>query len=637
MIEAAENHAHTQAAAVKTCPVSMRGAKPCGRPLYGFIANDDPTHVCLMHTHHYKKDAAFRVEFDHILNTAGHGLADFTRFVFLTADYKDRLFEAECEFNGAVFTRRADFVGATFAQAVDFRGAHFAKGADFAGAKFMQGGNFVTSKFRGVTSFSGARFTQGADFTWARFASDALFHKSEFRQEAQFHEATFQSDVDFTEAAFTTDANFYGTSFAQRVRFNKTRFAQLADFTRVRFFAAAEFLETDFRQDDDAAPGPVFSSAEFSHPETVLFYRSALDNALFHNCDVSRISFSSVHWREREGSRKRMVFEETVELSYSQTQALRPRPNSPDERDFDLVAGLYQQLKKNYDDSKDYQTGGDFHYGELEMRRQATPDPGRIPRAFGTKVLGEARFQRLRQLWHRKLSLIAWYKYASEYGESHARPLLLLFFFVFLLFPFAYAISGLTHKLAENTTPLESVEPSGATLRTIHESQPADAQEHLSQIVPNGSSKSEKRHTPIGAVPKVQNPPKPSIGTRENVRGSHSEASLTKQLPSANPQLSTTPVLSPSRESTARPTPSVVILTYWQPFLPTDKGDELFRARLRLLRNSLITSLDVAAYQRDKEYEPKYPLGHIVALLETFLTSTLFALFLLALRRQFRR
>ena len=57
----------------------------------------------------------------------------------------------------------------------------------------------------------------------------------------------------------------------------------------------------------------------------------------------------------------------------------------------------------------------------------------------------------------------------------------------------------------------------------------------------------------------------------------------------------------------------------------------------KLFGDSLIASIDTAAFQRNPEYTPVYPWGRVLAILETLLTSTLFALFLLAIRRQFRR
>jgi hypothetical protein len=79
------------------------------------------------------------------------------------------------------------------------------------------------------------------------------------------------------------------------------------------------------------------------------------------------------------------------------------------------------------------------------------------------------------------------------------------------------------------------------------------------------------------------------------------------------------------------------ILTYGEPFLPDEEHKNSWIARRRLFGNSLITALDVAAFQKELVYLPVYPWGRLLALAETFLTSSLFALFLLAVRRQFRR
>jgi len=53
--------------------------------------------------------------------------------------------------------------------------------------------------------------------------------------------------------------------------------------------------------------------------------------------------------------------------------------------------------------------------------------------------------------------------------------------------------------------------------------------------------------------------------------------------------------------------------------------------------HSLMTTLSVTSLQKELRYEPIYPRGRALALLQLLLTSTLIALFLLALRRQFRR
>ena len=229
-----------------------------------------------------------------------------------------------------------------------------------------------------------------------------------------------------------------------------------------------------------------------------------------------------------------MVFEEDVDLKHESAGALRHQEGNPDGRDYGLIAELYNQLKKNYDDRKDYWTEGDFHYGEMEMKRLSSP----------------RKNPDLRWL-HRNLGLVAWYRHASQYGESYLRPAVWLLG-VLLLFALFYPALGLRYDASR------------------------DAQ--------------------------------------------HATASA----------------------------PNVVVLTYWQPFRPgaasaTGKWSAWMWwlcgrvPWLCLFGHSSLTALYISALQKELVYEPIYPWGRLFALLQILLTSTLFALFVLALRRQFRR
>jgi hypothetical protein len=60
-------------------------------------------------------------------------------------------------------------------------------------------------------------------------------------------------------------------------------------------------------------------------------------------------------------------------------------------------------------------------------------------------------------------------------------------------------------------------------------------------------------------------------------------------------------------------------------------------ADAELFGKGLIASVETATFQKSAEYTPNYPWGRVLAIFETLLTSSLFALFLLAIRRQFRR
>jgi len=500
------------------CPMVMFG-KHCGRPIH-LAPNHDAIPVCLMHSRDpQKSDADFQKEFETILKAAGNGIADFSGFVFPSAGYQGREFKAKCVFSGATFTQAANFYRATFTQ---------------------------------DTFFSSATFAQYASFGGATFTQNAGFYRATFTQNADFVGATFTQYASFGEARFAQNASFIGATFTQKANFGSATFVQKANFKNAKFLEAAEFRETKFRGHDkdrkektkEVLPGSVFSLAEFSQPEKIVFYKTYLGQALFHNCDVSKVNFSLVTWRPREHSGKRMVLEEQVDLQFAED--LKPAKGSLDDRRYRLIAELYQQLKKNYDERKDYWTAGDFHYGEMEMKRRSTKRPGNFIR-FLLGFLGEARMNRVRSWWHPRLSLVAWYKYTSEYGESYMRPLA-FFVLVLLLFALLFPLPGLDR----------------------------------------------------------------------NERGSASAA------------VAVTPQNDPSAAAPA--------LSYgcFPQFLKAYPGHKVYGG-FAFFGHSLMTALSVAGFQKELKYEPSYPWGRALALAELLLTSTLIGLFLLAVRRQFRR
>ena len=173
-------------------------------------------------------------------------------------------------------------------------------------------------------------------------------------------------------------------------------------------------------------------------------------------------------------------------------------------------------MKKNYDSRLDYWTANEFHFGEMEMKRLAGPTDG--------------PFLWLRQWFHCKVSLVALYRYASDYGNSYGKPMLWL---LAILVLFAALL------------------------------------------------------------------PLPGVGLkRQGARQTETYASVWRTGDGWTPNL-------------------------W--------------AEARLAGKSVITSVDAATFQKSAEYAPAYPWGRVLAIFETLLTSTLFALFLLAIRRQFRR
>jgi uncharacterized protein YjbI with pentapeptide repeats len=557
------------------CPVEMHFGARCGRSVHP-APNYDQVEVCLMHSNDpHKSESDFQEEIKSILESKEYGVADFTRFVFRTTDFMGQEFKAPVVFEhatflehafflNAVFLRDANFEQAHFFSSVNFREAEFKQEANFRHAKFQNSADFHKGKFSGSASFyeanfadetlflgtmfedsvyfrkatftklvnfvgakfklgaffSEATFKQKSNFTVAKFLESADFSGVTFEQEAQFNNARFTDNAYFYQTTFVQDAEFTAVIFTQNVYFSKAKFEQKADFRGAKFCGPVDFRETEFNRDEKLIPGPIFSLAEFSKPELVVFYNTYLGRALFQNCDVSKMTFWTVEWRKRKNNKKWMLFEEVVDLASAED--LRPKKDVSLDRDFRSIAEVYQQLKKNFDDRKDYWTAGDFHYGEMEMKRLSS----------------RAKWSKARWLI-RHFRLVAWYRYASEYGESYMRPGLWLLV-VLLTFGLLFPVSGLRYD-----------------------------------------------------------PAKDRDGNATNLQA--------------------------------------VVLTYKSPLFPGQPASERHRAQWRLGGNSLLSSLQIAAFQKELAYQPVNSKGRTLVLLEMLLTSILGALFFLAINRQFRR
>ncbi len=548
-----------------SCPVQMQ-AGVCGRPVHRETHKADTEPVCLMHSRDPDKRSGvlyseFLLAFYDILDAAGTGTADFTSYVFPHLSLRSREIEANCNFNYAdfeeevylyqvTFKREVDFTGANFLQSivhntvryegradfdlvnfhnsanfneaafcndVNFSAAKFLKNAYFQGTSFQGDADLGMVEFQGLANFSNATFSRFVTLANSNFAFTALFLRTTFADEADLSHIDFTQGATFPQAKFAEKVSFEGSTFSGDTHFLGTRFEKVADFNAAKFLASASFRETHFRSDDSLLPGPVFSLVRFASNAGTLFYKTDLSQALFHNCDIANVTFSSVTWRKRARGQNLMVLEEDVPLESEHASTLTLAGG---ERDYGLIAQLYQQLKKNYDDHLDYWAADHFHYGEMEMQRLAAPTSGPVPG--------------LRAFYHHHLSLIAWYRRGSSYGNSYLRPAMWLGG-ILLLFTLLFPIAGLR-----------------------------------------------------------QSNPNPAA-------------------PPSNP------------------------ITYRSVWHSASETHDRVWAELKLVGKSFLTTIDTATFQRTSEYQPAYPYGRALAILETLLTSTVFALFLLAIRRQFRR
>jgi len=369
----------------KVCQVAMWDGASCGRELY-----DDE--YCIFHSRKPDKDGGlFQKKLDDIFKEESFKIYDFSNFIF----------PEEISFP-YVIDKKIIFRNATFSGFILFYDTIFQKEADFEG-----------TTFQGRTQFY-AIFQKEANFTRAAFQHDAYFMGKAFKSTARFVKATFSRKADFTGVDFQ-DAHFSDAVFKKDASFTATTFNEVSEFCGVTFEGKVTFEAAIFKDalllNEERKKNRVFSNKEvnfrytrFLRPEEVIFRKVDLGKFRFIDTDLRKVEFISVDWYKEKGRNK--IYDE-----------VSPDPETK-KFDYSLIAQVYKRLRANYEKNLNYAEAGDFHIGEMEMRRK-----------------GEKNIYNKAVIWL--------YKLISNYGESFWRPLGWIALLI-LIFPFLYMLVGIT-------------------------------------------------------------------------------------------------------------------------------------------------------------------------------------------------
>jgi uncharacterized protein YjbI with pentapeptide repeats len=373
----------------------------CSREAWG----QDPEGLCLLHSRQTDKDkdGAFTVAVRTKLQSEDY---DFGLF-FFPGPFSLKDLTGQDSF---IFTKSANFTKASFQERASFSRATF-QGASFSGATFL-----------GEANFSGTTFQEGVDF----FA--ASFQRADFAR-ATFHEANFPFAT-FHEADFSW-ATFHEASFIE------ASFQEWAAFARATFQGTSRFVGIEPKKEGFAGD---FQLIMMDQEASLLFQNTNLSRVLFGNTDLRRLIFRNVDWhpyhhqaaefflrsllarwqswlRGRQAvydeillRKKRQedfnLFQELVQEYGWKVARQNLTEGMPDS--YARVEELYRGLKQNYEKDGDYKRVGDFHYGEMEMHRLASP-------------------------WRRWTSWYSLYWALNGYGERPLRALFVLVGFIFAL------------------------------------------------------------------------------------------------------------------------------------------------------------------------------------------------------------
>lgn len=352
-------------------------------------------------------------------------------------DFSRHVFEKIVEFGGAIFKREVNFEKAEFKELVSFTSAEFEDKVFFRNVKAKKQILFGVTRFHNEVGFENANFYSDVLFVGAYFLNKANFKFSKFENAVSFLTVTFKGDAIFQNVQFHDEVTFNNTIFINKTDYSNsifkgqtifiyTKFEKDVDFSNVYFNSITRFIGhrekkiklekmvvnskfDEFKSIKETCL--VFSENDntdlrgvtFGQPEKVVFRTIDMSRCLLLNTNLSKVELADVQWSKYKN--RSVIYDEIYE-------------DEKEEKNYALIEKVYSQLKKNLEESRNYVYAGDFHYGEMEMRRK---------RHWGI---------------FKHISFTSFYKYFSGYGEKYWWAIGVLAFFI-LLFTFIYMCMGL--------------------------------------------------------------------------------------------------------------------------------------------------------------------------------------------------
>ena len=485
----------------------------------------------------------------------------------------------------------ADFSGFRF-PASDYAGRDFEVDCYFNSAEFTGDASFDTATFRVDANFNRTTFAGDANFERATFTGNAIFNRAIFMGKANFDTATFTGDANFNRATFTGDVSFYAPAFTGDASFDNATFTGDASFFDATFAGGASFDKTTFT-----------GNASFHAPT---FTGDASFEAAVFTGDASFYD---------------ATFTGDVSFERAQLTKLASFRNARF-----LGGARFRETSFRHDDS--LEPGLWFADARLEH-------PERIE--FYKTDLGQALFYNT-DVSKIDFTLVGWRKRNSR------------------------------SSLFEESIPIEEADALQPTAGSCDERNYGLIEETYHQLKRNYDAKGDywtAGHFHYGEMEMLRlHSPfrwKPLRWLARNLGltalykyGSAYGESMSRPLAWLVAIALLFALLFPLAGLEVNPKQGDVGLAGWQVdywnagtyFQQHREENPIPRwvqwvtrdhAAVPLLVHSGMTSLSVAGFQKELRYSPGYPWGRALALLELLLTTTLGGLFLLAIRRQYKR
>lgn len=281
-------------------------------------------------------------------------------------------------------------------------------------------------------------FAGPVDLQYFSCDTEMIFHNAKINGRLNVNEITGHGTLDLTGAEIANGARIY-KSFLGSLALNDACFGR--DFLLLG--GALGFLGiegTTFQGVSLIADVPISDAIYLSHSgkrlqfqggdfgkssdhrdsagQTLEFTNTDCSLLSFVNCNLSKVDFSDSDVRDTRFESCVWARDETGRLPYSKTSHHDQHMKSDDDGTLRVLKAHYRLLKKNFEESLDYQQAGDFHFREMEVRQALAKRNRDWPEWF--------------VLWA--------YRLVADFGESYKKLLISLM----LSFPVAAAsISGI--------------------------------------------------------------------------------------------------------------------------------------------------------------------------------------------------
>lgn len=226
----------------------------------------------------------------------------------------------KAQFRGHVYFNSSEFPGG-----VDFTGAHFHGSADFTATKFPEvegeidsSTTFDDAYFEQEVIFNGTEFYENASFVnchfkgelkmdaATKFSSDAFFNGTQLEGKATLSGAQFEGRAEFKGTLLKNHSKFIGTRFKEQVLFESTNFVELVEFSKAQFYRLASFPSAVFQK------RALFEDTKFLSGDVKFEYTNFNGSSSFKKCEFHGESYFTQTNFVKEVDFTKVMFEQPV-------------------------------------------------------------------------------------------------------------------------------------------------------------------------------------------------------------------------------------------------------------------------------------------------------------------------------------